>query len=124
MRTLLIVDDEPEILMLSRLAFRRDFRVLTAMSGQEGLMLLEAEAIDLVVTDQRMPDMKGTDMLREAFKHRPGLPCILSTGYTQDADMLEAVHTLGVARVVFKPWSPSELLRHIHQILAEHDATH
>ena len=109
MRTLLIVDDEAEILMLARMALKREYQVLSAASGEAALAILAQTPIDALITDHRMPGLSGLELIRQARVLRPGLPCLLSTGFAPDAEMLEAVHALGIEGVIHKPWAPSEL---------------
>jgi CheY-like chemotaxis protein len=116
LRTILIVDDEPTILRLAALALSRQFRVLTAESASEGLRLLAAEPIDLLLTDHRMPEMTGAELVRQARASHPALPCILSTGYTEEAELRQAIAENGV-HVLYKPWSPSELRQMVTSVL-------
>lgn len=109
MRTLLIVDDEPEILRIASLVLKRSYRVLTAHSGEAALALVASEPVDALITDQRMPGMSGIELIRAARALCPELICLLSSGFTPDDEMLEAVHALGVEGVLAKPWTPQEL---------------
>lgn len=118
MRKILIVDDEPSILTLARLGLRREFEVETAASGEEGLSCFERAPADCVVSDHRMPGMTGVEMLAAIRAIAPDVPCILSTGYSADDDLRRAVQEIGVERVLFKPWSPSELLGTLREVLS------
>src|SRR6185436_7421650 len=69
--TILAVDDEPANLRMVERLLRKDHRVLTAGSGEEALEMLKREHFSLIVTDQRMPGMTGTDLLRESMKTSP-----------------------------------------------------
>jgi CheY-like chemotaxis protein len=106
--TILIVDDEPTILRLAAMALSRQARVLTATSGAEGLRLLETEPVDLLLTDYRMPDMTGAELLKRARLTAPSLRCLLSTGFTEEGELRSAIAEGGVG-VLYKPWSPTEL---------------
>ena len=108
MPTILIVDDEPAILRLAAMALARQARVLTAASGEEGLALLATEPVDLLLTDYRMPEMTGAELLKRARATLPSLRCLLSTGFTEEAELKSAIAEGGV-RVLYKPWSPTEL---------------
>src|SRR5690554_5996431 len=80
--TLLIVDDEEQILkMLARL-FRSEFRVVTANGGQEGLKTFDEERPELILSDQRMAGMTGIEMLKQMAEKEPGTVRILITGYS------------------------------------------
>ena len=108
MPTILIVDDEPTILRLASLALARQFRVLTAESAVEGLLRLAEEPVDLLLTDHRMPEMTGVELVEHVRRAHPGVPCILSTGFTEEAELKRVVATHGV-HVLYKPWSPTDL---------------
>lgn len=108
MPTILIVDDEPTLLRLASLALGRQFRVLTAESGAEALARMAEEPVDLLLTDHRMPEMTGAELVRRVRADRPELPCIMSTGFTEEAELQAAIAEWGV-RVLYKPWSPTEL---------------
>lgn len=116
MPTILIVDDEPTILTLAAMALGRQYRVLTAPSAAMGLEVLAGTAIDLLLTDHRMPEMTGAEMLRTAREDHPGLPCILSTGYTEASELKVALDS-GNVRLLFKPWSPTELRQAVAEAL-------
>ena len=108
MHTILIVDDEPTIMRLASLALSRRYRVLTAESGEAGLAVMADEAVDLVLTDHRMPAMSGVELMREVRHRHPELPFILSTGYTDEAELRQALSE-GDVRVLYKPWTPTDL---------------
>ena len=116
MRTLLLVDDEPTILTLASMALGRRYRVLTAPSAEEALALAGAEALDLLVTDHRMPGMTGVELLQALRATAPGLPCVLSTGFTQEAALQEAL-ALGGVSLLHKPWGPLELRQAVEAAL-------
>ena len=69
--TLLVVDDEVDVLESLRHQFHRAYRVLTSVSGKEAVAILERENVELILTDQRMPGMSGDQFLREARRRSP-----------------------------------------------------
>jgi response regulator RpfG family c-di-GMP phosphodiesterase len=108
--TLLIVDDEEQILkMLARL-FRSEFRVVTANGGQEGLKKFDEERPELVLSDQRMAGMTGIEMLKTIAEKEPGTVRILITGYSDIDAVIEAVNHKLLDRYVTKPWNNDELV--------------
>lgn len=108
--TLLIVDDEEQILkMLARL-FRSEFRVVTANGGQEGLKKFDEERPELVLSDQRMAGMTGIEMLKAIAEKEPGTVRILITGYSDIDAVIEAVNRKLLDRYVTKPWNNDELV--------------
>jgi DNA-binding NtrC family response regulator len=118
-KTILVVDDDPSILEVSRVRFRSaGFHVLTAERGEKGLELLRRYRVDLVVLDVKMPGMGGKKALQEIQSRWPGLPVIILTAYGSIQDAVEAVHN-GAADYVTKPYDGAELLEKIKRYLSE-----
>lgn len=107
--TILAVDDEPANLRMLERLFRKDYRVLTAVSGEDALRILEREDVSLIITDQRMPGMSGTQLLRESHSTHPEMIKIILTGYTDIDALTEAINTAQVYKFVSKPWDPITL---------------
>jgi response regulator RpfG family c-di-GMP phosphodiesterase len=106
---LLIVDDEtPNLRLLERL-FSNEFQCLTASSGPEALRLLEQHDVAILITDQRMPEMTGIDLLKRSAKLRPHMVRILLTGYTEVEALVEAINCGLVYMYVTKPWNNDDL---------------
>lgn len=106
---LLIVDDEPANLRLLDRLFGRDFECLTASSGAEAIRLLEQHDVAILVTDQRMPQMTGIDLLRHTARLRPHMVRILLTGYTDVEALVEAINSGLVYMYITKPWNNDDL---------------
>ncbi len=116
--TVLFVDDEAGILgALKRLTRGEPYRVLTAQSGREALAALDAERVDLVVTDQRMPEMTGTELLQKVKERSPETLRVILSGYADAASIVEAINRGEVFRFLTKPWNDSELKAAIRQCL-------
>jgi response regulator RpfG family c-di-GMP phosphodiesterase len=110
---ILIVDDElPNLRLLERL-FRRDYTCLTASSGAEAIKLLEQHDVAVVITDQRMPQMTGIELLKETADLRPHMVRILLTGYMDVEALVEALNSGLVNTYLSKPWSNEDLKRRI-----------
>jgi response regulator RpfG family c-di-GMP phosphodiesterase len=106
---LLIVDDEmPNLRLLERL-FSRDYDCLTASSGADAIRLLEQHDVAILITDQRMPQMTGIDLLKQTAELRPHMVRILLTGYTDVEALVEAINSGLVYMYVTKPWNNDEL---------------
>jgi two-component system, NtrC family, response regulator HupR/HoxA len=105
----LVVDDEPDILTSFRLAFRDEFEVICAGGGAEGLAALRDRPIAVAVVDQRMPQMTGTEFLRQSETVRPDMIRIILTGYSDIELVIEAVNNCAIYRYVSKPWDHQEL---------------
>lgn len=106
---ILFVDDEPRILVAMKALFRSQYDVFTANSGAQAVELLQTEAVDVVVSDQRMPNMTGVEVLREARKLRPRAIRVLLTGYSDLSAILDAINDGEIFRYINKPWSNPEL---------------
>ena len=107
----LCVDDEPNILRSLRWLLQKDFEVEIAASGYDGLELVRHADYDVVISDQRMPGMIGSDFLREVRKVSPRSMRILLTGYSDPQAILKSVNESEVFRFVNKPWQFQELLK-------------
>ncbi|MEO1635622.1 MAG: response regulator, partial [Cyanobacteria bacterium J06631_9] len=89
---ILVVDDEPDNLDLLYRTFYRDFKVIKANSGQDALDLLAEHDIAVIISDQRMPGMSGTELLRLTADRYPNSIRIMLTGYTDVGDLVEAIN--------------------------------
>lgn len=107
---MLVVDDEPDNLDLLYRTFRRDFQVLKAESGVHALELLASEGeVAVIISDQRMPEMKGTEFLSRTVPQFPDTMRIILTGFTDVEDLVEAINSGQVYKYITKPWDPNEL---------------
>jgi CheY-like chemotaxis protein len=107
---MLVVDDEPDNLDLLYRTFRRDFQVLKAESGVRALEILAAEGeVAVIISDQRMPEMKGTEFLSRTVPKFPDTMRIILTGFTDVEDLVEAINSGQVYKYITKPWDPNEL---------------
>lgn len=105
----LCVDDEPSILRSLGWLLQKEFTVMTAPSGQDGLELVKKHDFDVVISDQRMPGMMGAEFLREVRKISPRSMRILLTGYSDLQAILRSVNESEVFRFINKPWKINEL---------------
>jgi CheY-like chemotaxis protein len=107
---ILVVDDEPDNLDLLYRTFRRDFQVLKADSGMNALEVLASEGeVAVIISDQRMPEMKGTEFLSKTVPQFPDTVRIILTGFTDIEDLVEAINAGQVYKYITKPWDPGEL---------------
>ena len=116
---ILFVDDEPTILDLLREQFPPSlgFEPLTAGSAEEALVVLARRAVDLLVTDQRMPGMRGVELAAQARELQPDVTAILLTAYTEPQEIVEAINVGHVYRYVTKPWRVSDLRQTVQSAL-------
>ncbi|MGR8935988.1 MAG: response regulator [Gammaproteobacteria bacterium] len=110
MHTLLIVDDEADIVASLHRQFRKDYHVITATSGSEAIDCLAREKIDLIICDQRMPGISGDQVLKEALQRQPEAIRILLTGYADVDSLMRCVNEAQIYKYLAKPWEP-EMLR-------------
>lgn len=101
---ILYVDDEVNNLQSFRANFRRDFTLFTAESAHEGLKIFEQEDLNIILTDQRMPNMTGIEFLVEVQKINPEPIRMLITGYTDINAVIDAINRGQVYRYLTKPW--------------------
>jgi response regulator RpfG family c-di-GMP phosphodiesterase len=115
-RTLLLVDDEPNILSaLKRLMRRANYKILTAASGREGLELLAKNDIDVIVSDQRMPGLTGVEFLRTVKNLYPDTVRIVLSGFTELQSVTDAVNEGAIYKFLTKPWDDTQLREHIEE---------
>lgn len=106
---ILFVDDEERILRSLAMQFRRQYEVLTESDPQRALERLRSEKVDIIVSDQRMPQMSGAELLAQASAVAPHSLRILLTGYSDLDAAVEALNSGGIFRYLTKPWDPQEM---------------
>jgi DNA-binding NtrC family response regulator len=118
---ILFVDDEERILRSLALQFRREYEVLTESDPRRALERLESDRVQIIVSDQRMPQMSGAELLAQARQIAPDTLRILLTGYSDLDAAVEALNSGGIFRYLTKPWDQQEMaftLRQAAQIAA------
>jgi len=107
---MLLVDDEIEVLTALEKTLAPDgYEIFTASDAEAAIEVLDTEPVDLVITDQRMPSMTGTDFL-QIVKHRyPWILRMVLTGYADSGTAREAYEEAGALRVLVKPWDEAYL---------------
>jgi signal transduction histidine kinase len=106
---LLVVDDEPDLVQSMQDLLRFEYRVLGATRASEGLRILEQEHVHIVMTDQRMPEMPGVELLRRVKEMHPDTIRLLFTAYADIDAVIDAINQGNVYRYISKPWEVSEL---------------
>ena len=115
-RTLLLVDDEPDVIAALRQLMQRDgYQVLTASSGPEGLALMAGNAVDVVLSDQCMPGMSGVEFLRRASMLHPESMRILLSRQTDLQSVTDAINDNAIYRFMTKPWDDGQLRALVEQ---------
>lgn len=117
--TVLVVEDEAEILHLMKQVLSRDFVVHTATSGEEALQILRSEKVHAVVSDHMLPEMTGVDLLRQVAQLQPDAARVLVTASTQVATAQDAINVARVRRFLTKPFRAQELLSTVGEAIHE-----
>ena len=108
-RTVLFVDDEEKILKsLKRGLLDEPYNTLFATSGKEALEILKKEEVHIIVTDMRMPEMSGLDLLRAVKQEYPHIVRMVLSGYTQVTTLLTAINQGEIFKFITKPWQLEE----------------
>ena len=117
--TILFVDDEPSILSSLRRLFRpKGYQIHLAEGGLAALAVLEQVAIDLVISDMRMPGMDGVQFLEQVRQRWPDVVRLLLTGYADIASTIGAVNRGENYRYIAKPWDDDDIVMIVHDALA------
>ncbi|NQT19993.1 MAG: hybrid sensor histidine kinase/response regulator [Planctomycetes bacterium] len=119
-RPLLVVDDEINILHSLHDLFRLDYKVHTAESGPEAMKILARNEVHVVMADQRMPEMTGTEFLAAVKERYPDVIRLVFTGYADVRTVIEAINEGSVYRYITKPWEPDELKTVIAQAMDQY----
>ena len=117
-RTILCVDDEQDVVDTLFDTFMDSYDVKTATSGEQALKIFDNEDISLVISDQRMPEMEGTDLLAKINEKKPICKKILLTGYADINAAIDAINLGSVDRYFSKPWDDAELIKAVDDLLA------
>lgn len=119
---ILIVDDEENILSaLQRLFRKENYRILTAISAEEALKIMEEQEVDLVISDLKMPVTNGVEFLAMVKEKKPDALRIMLTGHADLKSVIEAIEKGEVYRFLLKPWDDEELKVTIKRALEFHN---
>jgi diguanylate cyclase (GGDEF)-like protein/PAS domain S-box-containing protein len=125
MQTLLVVDDDVNVLAALHRLFRRDnYRVLTAASPAEGFDLLALHPVQVILCDQRMPVMNGTEFLSKVKEMYPDTMRIILSGYTGVESVLDSINRGAIYRFYTKPWNDAELRDNVRLAFRQYWLTH
>lgn len=106
---ILYVDDEENNLQAFKATFRRDYKIFLAISAQKGREILENEEVDIIITDQRMPEVTGVEFLESVIPLHPKPIRLLLTGYTDIQAVIDAINKGQVYHYLTKPWEEDYL---------------
>src|ERR1041384_1598586 len=119
--TVLVVDDEGDVVASVKDLLRLDYKVLGATGAAEALRLLDQEPVHIVMTDQRMPGITGVELLEQVRAKHPDAMRLMFTGYADIRAVVEAINRGNVYRYITKPWDPDELLAIIREACERYD---
>ncbi len=106
----LVIDDEVRSQEALRRTLEEDFEVFTASSAAEARGIMEGQSIQVVLTDQRMPEVSGVEFLKEVRRAWPDTVRIIISGYTDSEDIIAGINEAGIYQYLLKPWHPEQLL--------------
>ncbi len=118
---LLIVDDEPHVCDSVHDLLRREFRVLKANSAEEGYRIMQEEEVHIVMSDQRMPQITGVELLTKVKARHPQAIRMLFTGFADLESIIAAINQGHIYQFMKKPWQPEELIAAVRQAAVEFD---
>ena len=122
-RTLLLVDDEPNVLSSLKRLFRRDgYHILSTCSAREGLEMLATNAVQVVISDQRMPEMSGTEFLSRVKQLHPKSMRLVLSGYTDLNTVTQAINEGAIYKFLTKPWNDDEIREIVRQAFRAYTA--
>lgn len=119
--TILYVDDEESNLRIFRMAFKREYNVLTAMGGNEAIEMLRTNDIQCLITDQKMPEMTGTELLERVLPEFPDVIRMILTGFADIEAIVKAVNKCGIYKYITKPWDKGEMKLTIDKALETYE---
>lgn len=119
--TILVVDDEADVVASVKDLLRLEYKVVGATRAEEALRLVGTDHIDVVMTDQRMPEMTGVELLERVREKHPDATRLLFTGYADLKAVIDAINKGDVYRYITKPWDPDELMTIIREACEHHD---
>ncbi len=123
-RTLLLVDDEPNILAALQRTLRRDgYRILACDDPEKALELLSRERVDVILADQRMPGMNGVEFLRRAKEMHPETIRIVLSGYTDLQFITDAINEGAIYKFLTKPWDDGQLREQVREAFRGKEVT-
>ncbi|WP_188049035.1 sigma-54 dependent transcriptional regulator [Flavobacterium sp. GP15] len=117
-RILLIEDDVPFCKLLEKFLIKKSFEIVTAFSGSEAKIKIKDTDFDLIMTDLRLPDYDGIELMAEIKTINPNVPILLMTGYSDVSTAVKAIKN-GATDYISKPFNPEEVLLVITNALAQ-----
>ncbi|MBF0321186.1 MAG: response regulator, partial [Nitrospirae bacterium] len=121
-RTILCVDDEQDILDSMYDTLKEHYNVKLANNAADALRILQEEDIAVVISDQRMPSMTGSELFAEIHKIKPHCKKILLTAYMDIRAAMDAINKGAVNKYLTKPWNNEEIIEIVHELVEAYNA--
>lgn len=119
--SVLIVDDEEANLSLFKMVFAEEFEVVAVSNPVEAKKMIEDREFTIIISDQRMPELTGVELLTFAKEKSPATIRILMSGFKDIGDTIDAINLAHVYRYFQKPWSKSEIQKVLQEAVHEHE---
>jgi len=124
LNTLLIVDDEPQVInSIVRILRKEKIHILTAGSGAKAMEMIKRQPVSVVLSDQNMPMMDGISFLEKVREYDDNIVRILLTGYASVDSAIDAINRTQVFELLTKPWDSDELIRTLNRAFDHHSLT-
>jgi len=120
-KNILYVDDQESNVFLLKETFADDYNIFTAYSGKEGLEIVKAQNLDLIISDQSMPGMSGVEFFERVLEINPEPNRIILTAFSNFNDLTDAVNKAQIYQFVSKPWTRDKLKSVIDKALVDYD---
>ncbi len=108
--TILVIDDEPRSVEALERILEEEFDVFTATTVSQARQILEREWVQVVLCDQRMPEMSGAEFLAQVREEWPEVIRMIISGYADSGDIIDSINESGIYQYISKPWHPEDLL--------------
>ncbi|NOZ46037.1 MAG: PAS domain S-box protein, partial [Chlorobi bacterium] len=106
---ILVVDDEEYNLDLFIATFKKDYQIITASSAKEGFEIINKNPVELIISDQKMPEITGIEFLEKVKKIKPLVKRILITSHKEYDILSKAINEAGIYQIIQKPWKKEEV---------------
>jgi diguanylate cyclase (GGDEF)-like protein/PAS domain S-box-containing protein len=122
-KTLLLLDDDANILKALKRTLRRDgYHILSTTKVSEAFSMLAENEVEVIISDQRMPEMSGTEFFSQVKSIYPNTVRIVLSGYTDLKSVTDAINQGSIYKFLTKPWEDSQIREHVHQAFKYHAA--
>jgi signal transduction histidine kinase len=118
---ILVIDDEAHVVESIQELLRLDYRVLGTTHASEAIGILGRQPVDVVMSDQRMPEMSGVELLHRVRDTHPDAMRLLFTGYADIRAVIDAINRGSIYRYITKPWDPTELQTVVRDAVERHN---